>query len=177
MKKHLKELVLAAMFLAIGLVLPFLTGQVPEIGNMLLPMHLSVMICGLICGFQYGAAVGIVTPLLRSMIFGKPLMFPSAIAMAFELAAYGFVIGFVFMMLKKRNIVSLYISLIASMLAGRAVWGIVMSLLLMNGKGFTLAAFISGAFTTAIPGIVLQLILIPAIMVILNRARLVSFEK
>jgi hypothetical protein len=177
MKKHLKELVLAAMFMAIGLVLPFVTGQIPEIGNMLLPMHLSVMLCGLICGPGYGAAVGAITPLLRSVIFGKPLMFPSAVAMAFELAAYGFVIGFVFVMLKKKNIVSLYISLIASMLAGRAVWGLVMSLLLMNGKGFTLAAFISGAFTTALPGIVLQLILVPAIMIALVRTRLVDFEK
>ena len=78
---------------------------------------------------------------------------------------------------KKKNILSLYISLISSMLAGRAVWGLVMSLLLMNGKGFTLAAFISGAFITAIPGIVLQLLLIPAIMIALVRTRLVYFEK
>ena len=174
MKKQIKRMVLSAMFLAIGLVLPFLTGQIPEIGNMLLPMHLPVMLCGLICGAQYGAVVGFVTPLLRSVLFSRPVMFPSAVAMAFELATYGLVIGLVFSMLKKRNILTLYISLISSMLIGRAVWGGVMSILLMNGEGFTFAMFVSGAFATAIPGIIIQLILIPALMVVLNRARLVS---
>lgn len=170
-------MILSAMFIAIGLVLPFVTGQVPEIGNMLLPMHIPVMLAGLICGWRYGAAVGFITPLLRSVIFGKPLIFPSAVAMAFELAAYGLVIGLVLAMLKKKNVLSVYISLVASMLAGRAVWGLVMSLLLVNGGGFTLTAFISGAFTTAIPGIVLQFIIIPAVMIILDRAKLVPFEK
>lgn len=164
------------MFIAIGLLLPFITGQVPEIGNMLLPMHIPVMLAGLVCGWHYGGVVGFITPLLRSVIFGKPLLFPSAVAMAFELAAYGLVIGLVFVLLKKKGILSLYISLVASMLAGRAVWGIVMWALLVGGDGFTLAAFVSGAFTTAIPGIILQLVLIPAIMLVLKRAKLVKFE-
>ena len=175
MKDQLKKLVLSAMFIAIGLVLPFVTGQVPEIGNMLLPMHIPVMLSGLVCGWQYGAAVGFITPLLRSFIFGKPFLFPNAFAMAFELAAYGRVIGLVFLLLKKKGIGSLYISLVTSMLVGRAVWGAVMWLILVGGDGFTLAAFVSGAFTTAIPGIILQLVLIPAIMMILKRARLVNF--
>ena len=175
MKDQLKKLVLSAMFIAIGLVLPFVTGQVPEIGNMLLPMHIPVMLSGLVCGWQYGAAVGFITPLLRSFIFGKPFLFPNAFAMAFELAAYGLVIGLVFLLLKKKGIGSLYISLVTSMLVGRAVWGAVMWLILVGGDGFTLAAFVSGAFTTAIPGIILQLVLIPAIMMILKRARLVNF--
>ena len=176
MRNQLKKLILAAMFIAIGLVLPFVTGQIPEIGNMLLPMHIPVMISGLVCGWHYGAAVGFITPLLRSFIFGKPFLFPNAVAMAFELAAYGLVIGLVFALMKKKGIVSLYVSLISSMLAGRAVWGAVMWLILVGGKGFTLAAFISGAFTTAIPGIILQLVLIPTIMIVLKRARLVEFK-
>ena len=174
MRKQLKNMTLSAMFIAIGLLLPFITGQVPEIGNMLLPMHIPVMLSGLICGWHYGAAVGFITPLLRSVIFGKPLIFPSAVAMAFELAAYGLVIGLVFVLLKKKGLLSLYISLLSSMIAGRAVWGAVMWLILMSGDGFTLAAFVSGAFTTAIPGIILQLVLIPAIMLVLKRAKLVK---
>ena len=174
MKNKLKNLVLSAMFIAFGLVLPFLTGQIPEIGNMMLPMHIPVMLSGLVCGWQYGAAVGFITPLLRSFIFGKPILFPSAVAMAFELATYGLVIGLVFLLLKKKGIAALYISLITSMIAGRAVWGAAMWLILISGKGFTLAAFISGAFTTAIPGIILQLILIPAVMIVLKRAKLVE---
>ena len=94
--KHsaLKNLVLSAMFLAIGIVLPFFTGQIPQIGKMLLPMHLPVFLCGLICGWQYGLAVGLILPVMRSSIFFMPAMFPTAIAMSFELAAYGAVAGF-----------------------------------------------------------------------------------
>lgn len=82
------------MFVAIGVVLPFFTGQIPQIGNMLLPMHIPVLLCGLICGWQYGGMVGFILPLLRTMLFGMPVLYPTGIAMAFELAAYGLVIGF-----------------------------------------------------------------------------------
>ena len=62
---NVKNLALSAMFIAIGQVLPFFTGQIPQIGNMLLPMHIPVLLCGLICGWKYGALVGFTTPLLR----------------------------------------------------------------------------------------------------------------
>ena len=95
-KKALKQLILAAIFLAIGAVLPFLTGQIKEIGDSLLPMHLAVMLCGVLCGWQYGAAVGFVLPFFRSLCFGMPPLYPNAVWMALELATYGFVIGFVY---------------------------------------------------------------------------------
>ena len=83
--KQTRKLVLSAFFMALGIVLPFLTGQIQQIGNMLLPMHIPVMLCGFICGWQYGLAVGAVTPLLRSMMFGMPPMMPTAAAMAVEI--------------------------------------------------------------------------------------------
>ena len=86
-RREIRNLVLAAMFVALGLVLPFLTGQVPQIGNMLLPMHLPVLLCGLICGWQYGGVVGFILPPLRYVMFGMPPIFPTGVAMAFELAA------------------------------------------------------------------------------------------
>lgn len=95
-KNHVLTLTLAAMFLAIGLLLPFLTGQIKQFGSMLLPMHIPVILCGLICGWQYGLSVGFILPLLRYAMFGMPLLFPTGIAMAFELAAYGFVVGFLY---------------------------------------------------------------------------------
>lgn len=96
--KHSKtiKLTLSAMFLALGFVLPFFTGQIPQIGNMLLPMHLPVLLCGLICGWQYGLVIGLCLPLVRSMIFGMPPIFPTGIAMTFELAAYGLIVGLVY---------------------------------------------------------------------------------
>lgn len=174
----LKKLVLSAMFLAIGIVLPFFTGQIPQVGKMLLPMHLPVFFCGLICGWQYGFAVGLVLPVMRSAIFFMPVMFPTAIAMSFELAAYGAVAGFLYKRSKWQCIIALYRSLIIAMLAGRFVWGAVQAVLLgVSGNAFTLSAFFAGAFTTAIPGIILQLVFIPAVMVALDRTGLVKFRK
>ena len=170
----LKKLILSAMFLGIGLVLPFITGQIQQIGNMLLPMHIPVLLCGLICGWQYGIAVGFIMPILRSFLFSMPHMFPNAVSMAFELATYGFTVGFLYSNSRWKCIKSLFKCMIVSMLAGRIVWGIVQVILLGAGNnGFTFHAFFAGAFLNAVPGIILQLILIPAIMVGLRRAKLV----
>ena len=87
---NLRNLCLSAMFLALAFVLPFLTGQIPEIGNMLCPMHIPVLLCGFVCGSPWGFAVGLIAPILRSVTIGAPTLFPRAVAMAFELAAYGF---------------------------------------------------------------------------------------
>ena len=177
-KKPVLNLTLSAMFMAIGLVLPFLTGQIPQIGNMLLPMHIPVLLCGLICGWQYGLAVGLVLPPLRYVLFGMPVLFPTGIAMAFELAAYGFVVGWLYSHSRWQCVISLYRCLIAAMLAGRVVWGVVRVLMLgLGGSSFSWQMFMAGAFLNAIPGIVLQLILIPTIMVALNRTGLVQFTR
>lgn len=175
--KHIKNLVLAAMFLAIGLLLPFLTGQLKTIGSMLLPMHIPVLLCGLICGWQYGAAVGAILPLLRNLLFGMPPM-PGAISMAFELCTYGLVIGLMYGLSKWKCIISLYRSMIVAMLAGRAVWGIAQYIVLgIKGGSFGFEAFMAGAFLNAIPGIILQLIFIPVMMVALDRTGMVRFTK
>lgn len=141
-------------------------------------MHLPVFLCGLICGWQYGAVIGFVLPLLRSSLFGMPVLFPSALSMAFELMTYGFVSGFLYNRSKWQCIVALYRSVIAAMLAGRLVWGIVQILFLgISGSVFTWQAFMAGAFLNAIPGIALQLVLIPTVMVALNRTGLVKFHR
>ena len=171
------KLVLSALFLALCLVLPILTGGIPAIGNMLLPMHIPVLLCGLICGWQYGLVVGFVAPLLRSVLFGMPPMYPVAIAMAFELAAYGLIIGLVYAAVHKRGVAALYISLLTAMAGVRLVWGLAEVVLLgMAGNAFTLQAFLSGALLSAVPGILLQLVLIPAVMVALDRTGVVRFQ-
>ena len=174
----IKNMVLAAMFLAVGLVLPFVTGQLQRFGNMLLPMHIPVLLCGLVCGWQYGLLIGFVLPVMRSAMFSMPVMYPNAVSMAFELATYGFAVGFLYSRSKWKCVKSLYKCMVASMIAGRVVWGIVQLILLgINNNVFTFQAFIAGAFLNAIPGIILQLIIIPAIMVALNRAKLVNIRK
>lgn len=171
-KNSTQKLVLSAMFLALGFVLPLLTGQIKTIGQMLLPMHIPVMLCGLICGAHYGFAIGLLLPLIRSVVFSMPPVYPNAVWMSLELAAYGLVIGIVYSLFKKKNLLSVYVSLIVAMIAGRIVWGIAKAILLgIGGQSFTFAMFIAGGFTEAFPGIILQLILIPLIMVIINRKR------
>ena len=166
----LKKVILSAMFLAIGVVLPFLTGQIKEIGNTLLPMHIPVMLCGLVCGAQYGLAVGFILPLLRSVTVSMPPLYPNAVWMAFELATYGFVIGLLYFRREKKSVKYLYFCLIMSMISGRVVWGIVKTILLgLGGNAFTLKAFITGGLLDAIPGIILQLVLIPCIITLINK--------
>ena len=168
-KTNVKTLVLAALFLALALVLPFLTGQIPEIGSMLCPMHIPALLCGYFCGWPWGLAVGLIAPILRSLLFGMPPMFPVAICMAFELATYGAVSGLLYSKLP-HNKVSIYTSLLTAMVAGRLGWGIARFLCAgLNVSAFGLSAFWAGAITTAIPGIIIQILLIPVIVMALEK--------
>ena len=170
MKNHnrILKITLSAMFLALAYVMPFLTGQIPEIGAMLCPMHLPVLLCGFICGWQGGLVVGVVAPLLRSFVLGMPPMFPTAVCMAFELAAYGVVTGLMHKYLPKKKI-CIYCSLVVAMIVGRLVWGAAMFVCVgMSGGSFTFAAFLAGAVTGAVPGIIVQIILVPILVMLLD---------
>ena len=161
---NLKKLTLSALFLALGMVLPFLTGQIPQIGSMLLPMHFPAFLCGMICGWQYGAIVGFIMPLLRFALFNMPPIFPTGIAMVFELATYGAISG---LLLKNdtTNIKKIYFSLIIAMLVGRVAWGIISYILTQ----ISLEIFITSGFISAIPGIIIQLLTIPFIVKIVGK--------
>ena len=166
-----RQLVLAALFLALAFVLPLLTGQMPKVGNMLCPMHFPVLLCGFMLGGPWGLTVGFAAPLLRSVLFGMPPMFPVAISMAFELAAYGLVSGVLWRKVK-HTVPMMYASLVTAMVAGRLVWGAVRFVLAgLTGSSFPFSAFLSGALLTAVPGIVAQLVLIPLILVALQKTK------
>lgn len=170
----LARLLYSAMFLALGLLLPFLTAQIPEFGSSLCPMHIPVILCGFICGPTWGMVVGAATPLLRSVVFGLPVLMPQAVAMAFELAAYAFIAGLLYKKMQK-NIFFYYVTLITSMVCGRLAWGAVMFVLIFAGMangeiGFSLIW--SHTVLQSIPGIVLQLIAIPLIVNVLKKNRL-----
>ena len=169
---QVRKMTYAALFLAIAMVLPFITGQIPEIGSMLCPMHIPALLCGFMCGWPWGLAVGFIAPLLRSVIFGMPAMFPGAVAMAFELAAYGGLAGLLYRLLPGKEW-SVYAVLVISMIAGRIVWGIARVILAgLSGSSFTWALFLAGAVTNAIPGIIMHLILIPVLVIVMDRAGL-----
>lgn len=177
MKLNVKKLVLSGLFLALALVLPFFTGQIPQIGGMLCPMHLPVILCGFVCGGGWGAAVGFVAPLLRYLLFQMPPIYPTGLAMAFEMAVYGFVCGWLYLRLSGHKW-RIYPALISAMVLGRVVWGIVRLILAgLSAQSFTMAAFISGALLTAIPGILLQLVLVPLLVTALERAKVMPHER
>ena len=176
--KTVHKITYSALFMALGMVLPFLTGQLQQFGNMLLPMHLPVFLCGLICGWKYGLLVGLMLPVFRSLTLQAPPMYPVAIGMAFELAAYGFVAGFLYEKRPWKCLKSLYISLVSAMILGRIVWGLAYWILLCFGsKAFTLQMFFVQSVANAVPGIILQLILIPALMLSLGKTRFVTIHK
>ena len=167
--KDLKKLVLAALFLALALVLPFLTGQIPEVGSMLCPMHIPALLCGFFCGWPWGVAVGFIAPVLRSVLFGMPPMFPVGICMSFELAAYGAVSGWLYAKLPKKKI-SIYGALLSAMVIGRLVWGAARFVCTgLDASAFGISAFWAGAVATAIPGIIVQIVLIPLLVMALEK--------
>ena len=171
MKNNVQKLTAAGLCLALALLLPFLTGQIPQIGGMLCPMHLPVLLCGFLCGGPWGLAVGAVAPLLRNLLFGMPPLYPTAISMCFELAAYGAISGFLYPKLKKQGRKGIYLTLITAMLLGRIIWAVVRMLLTVGGAPFTLAIFLADGFVNAVPGIIVQLILIPMLVAAAERRK------
>ena len=169
-----RNVVLAALFLALAFVLPMLTGHVPQIGAMLCPMHFPVLLAGFVLGGPWGLAVGFIAPLLRSVLFGMPPLFPTAVSMAFELATYGFVSGVVYRKVK-HTLPMTYATLLTAMVAGRIVWGVVRFVLAgLTGSSFPFSAFLAGALLNALPGIIAQLILIPLILTALQKAKVLD---
>lgn len=172
MNTNVKKLTLSGVFLALCIVLPFLTGGIPKIGNVLSPMHIPVLLCGFVCGGPYGLLVGFVAPLLRFALFGMPPIFPTGLSMAFELASYGFLSGILYKKLPKK-LPYIYVTLITSMVLGRVVWGIVRFLFAkLFSIDFSVSIFVNAAFITAIPGIIIHIIIIPILVVALKKARL-----
>lgn len=169
----IRLLTASAMCLALCLVLPFLTGQIPQIGSALLPMHIPVLLCGYLCGPWWALLVGICAPLLRHLLFGMPPLL-TAMAMSAELAGYGAVCGILYRKFPK-NLAGIYLSLIVSMIAGRILWGIAMVFITgIGSNGFSWSLFVAGALTNAIPGIILQLILIPILVSTLRKENFIE---
>lgn len=171
MTQPIKRVVTTAMLIAVGLMLPTLFHLIPGGGSTLLPLHLPVLICGLVCGAPYGALCGLLLPLLSSLLTSMPPIFPTAVAMAFELCTYGAVTGLLYRWAKR----PLYLSLVAGMVAGRAVLGLANLILMgVTGTPYGLSLFLSSAFVTGLPGICIQLVLVPLVVTALIRAGFVK---
>ncbi len=170
MKVDTKKLVSTGLLIALGMVLPSFFHMFGA-GTVMLPMHIPVLICGLACGMPYGAACGVILPLLSSVTTGMPPIFPTAPAMAFELCTYGLICGLLFY--KAR--MNIYVSLLGGMLAGRVVSGIANAILMgVADRPYGVESFLMAAFVTGLPGIIIQLVFVPVIVLLLIKARIVQ---
>ena len=167
-----KQIVLTAMFIALGVALPQAFHSIPNAGSIFLPMHIPVLIAGYAVGPVFGLICGILTPLLSHLIFQMPPA-PVLPGMLCELAMYGLMTGLLNKVLKIENrLVKNYVVLIGAMLCGRLFYGILNALVFRAGS-YSLQAWMSAAFVTAIPGIIIQLILIPILVDRLQKANLI----
>ena len=169
----IKSLVFSSVCLSLCMVLPFLTGQIPQVGNMLCPMHIPVLLAGFLCGPWWAMAVGLIAPGLRYLIFSVPPLMPTGLCMSFELLSYGLVSGLLYQILPRKKS-SIYASLIGAMLAGRIVWGIVAVIVYGTiNLPFTWTIFFTSAFLNAIPGIIVHIILIPVLVFAMQKAKII----
>ncbi len=166
-----RSLVFTALCIALGLALPFAFHSIPNGGLIFLPMHIPVLMCGLIINEKYGLICGAITPILSSLLTGMPpaVMLPQMIV---ELSVYGLVTGLLFKLLTIKNIaLKTYISLIGAMVAGRLVYGVLNALVFRAGK-YSLEMWLSAAFITSVPGIMLQLLILPAVVIALYKSNI-----
>lgn len=174
MNGRVRNMIMAALMLALSWLMPFLAALNPAIAKVISPMHIPIFLCGFLCELPWAPIVGFLAPLLRSLTSGIPALYPNAVAMSFELAAYGLVTTALSRRLPGKP-GYVYISLIGAMLAGRAVWGAASWILYgLSGSAFTLEMFLAGAFTSALPGIVFHIVIIPPIVLALRRAKIVG---
>jgi thiamine transporter ThiT len=172
-RKQLLLLSLASMFIAIGMILPRLTGGNMELNKMLLPMHIPILVCGFVCGYKYGFLAGLLTPILSSLFFGMPMLYPMAINMSVELAIYGASTGFLYRMLNK-NILNLYLTLIVSLVLGRIFYllsGFILSLI--ANSSYELISAIVG-FTQGFIGVLIQIAVIPPLIILMQKNPLLN---
>lgn len=175
MENNARKITTTAMCIAIGVVLPMAIHFIPNGGSIILPMHIPVLICGLICGWKCGMIVGILTPTISSLLTGMPVAGYLPV-MIVELAVYGVVSGVIIKRVNTKNKLSnLYLSLIIAMISGRIAMGIMNALIFKIGS-YGLGIWVSTAFITALPGIIIQLLLIPSIVMLLEKVKVISME-
>ena len=167
----LNKSIITALCVALCVVLPMTLHAIPQGGILFSPMHLPVLLCGLVCGAPFGLACGLLGPMLSSLLTGMPLVGYAPIMMI-ELGLYGLISGLVMKLFHSgKLVIDLYTALVIAMLGGRVITGILRALIFAGGS-YSWSAWATGYFVSCFPGIVIQLLLLPAIYVALERARL-----
>ncbi|NLM62488.1 MAG: ECF transporter S component [Clostridiales bacterium] len=175
-ESSIRDIIISALMIALGILLP-MAFHAFGLGSTFLPMHIPVLIAGYLLPVHFSIIVGAVTPFLSSILTGMPPFFPIMPYMCFELAAYGAAVSFIRKRLfAEKPMANVYISLIGSMIFGRIVAGLIVWILVLffSAKLPGPVAFITGAVASGLPGIIIQLVLIPPLMVLLRKARVIN---
>lgn len=168
----LNKFIITAVCIALCIVLPIAMHSIPNGGTLFSPMHIPALLCGIVCGAPYGLLCGLLGPLLSSLLTSMPAMAKLPFMMI-ELAMYGMICGLIMQVLHSgRLVLDLYASLLIAMLSGRIVAGIVKALFLA-GESYSWSIWATGYFVSCLPGIIVQLILIPTLYIALERAKLI----
>lgn len=172
MKTKNEKIAVTGMLLALGILLPFATSHgfgIP--GTVLLPMHIPVLLCGFVCGPVYGGVCGLVLPVLNSFLTGMPTMYPMMPIMAGELLTYGVMSGLLYGKTKLKKVkFGIYPALLGAMVSGRVVYGLIFQLLLLV-SGQLKALTVGAAIITGVPGILIQFLLLPPVILALRYRR------
>ena len=179
---QVQRLVYAALFLALAMVLPFITGQIQAIGQLISPLHIPALVCGLVCCWPTGLVVGILSPLLRAFLFNMPPFPNAALPMAFECGAYGLLTGLLYPLFlrlyrKENHLPAILTALVIAMIGGRIIGGAAKAALLAFGiigsqSPFTFAVFFASYFTSTAPGAAIHIVLVPAVVLAMEKAKL-----
>ena len=172
----IRNILLSMVFLLLAIFLPSICARIPGLDLVLLVMHIPIYLCGFICGAPLGFAIGMVAPVLRSVIFGVPALFPEGVAMMFELAFYGLLAGAFFDTFRRsmgnRSVGASYLALIIAMIGGRIAWGVAMLFMaIFTSVTFSWGEFIYGAFTGEIAAIVLHIVIVPGLVAQMEPSR------
>ena len=168
---HLRKSMITAICMTLCVVLPLAFHLIPDGGTLFSPMHLPVLLCGLVCGWQYGLLCGLFGPVLSSFITGMPGIgyLPT---MMIELTLYGLISGLLIKLLHTgRKMADIYISLVSAMIIGRIITGIVRAFLFAPGS-LSIQIWAISYFVSCLPGIIVQLIMLPILYHALEQARL-----
>ncbi len=171
----IKKMIVTAFFIALGVLLPLAFHSIPNAGSVFLPIHIPILFCGIVCSFPYGLACGVITPLLSSLLTGMPSV-AYLPRMLCELAVYGLITSLLMRYIRMKNLYAkVYIVLIGAMLAGRVMYGIASALYFAGGE-YSMQIWITAAFVTALPGIIIQIVLIPALTFALQKGGFIALE-
>ncbi|MGI6574388.1 MAG: ECF transporter S component [bacterium] len=158
-----KPLISGGLLVALGVLLPMTVHITGVGGTILLPMHIPIFFAGVILGPSLAVLVGVLTPIISTLLTGMPPVAPMPMLqlMIVELAVYGWAMGYLCRILR----LNIWLALLGAMIAGRIALGLAVVVIapLFIAAPINPIVYLQGAIVTGLPGIILQLLIVPPV--------------